>query len=344
MASTITELPGSATAATDLRRLQLGGSGGLQGLMMRDTGDQRSKIQKAMFDQSAEGISRAADLQRQSMLEGTFARGVGPSSITVDLAGRLGQEYNDAMARAGREAYIGAGSEERADLASQLGLYDSAFDRGTTGLQAEANVGQANASREQQGSQFDRSLAQNESQFGRSLSQQNSQFGQNLGLQYAQLAQSGSQFDKNLAFQGTQSDLNRELARWTQNDAQEFNAGENAATRSWTSGENAANRALTTGENAANRDLARWQTTTGQTFTGEQNDLTRALQKYLAESGQTFQGDEADANRALTLLLTEMQLEQQQNLSNDRLMAGGIASGIGGAANLTDWLLNYLKS
>src|SRR6185295_3415856 len=101
--------PGSSAASQAMRDLQLKGLAGLGGLLGQDTSAQRAKMEKSLYDASAEGINTAADRQRQAMLEGTFGRGVGSSSITLELAGRGQQEQNDALARAAREAYTQAG-------------------------------------------------------------------------------------------------------------------------------------------------------------------------------------------------------------------------------------------
>ena len=78
------ELPDSAAASQAMRDLQMGGLKGLQGLMSADTEAQRAQMQKALYKTSKRGINTAADRARQTMLEGTFGRGVGSSSILVE--------------------------------------------------------------------------------------------------------------------------------------------------------------------------------------------------------------------------------------------------------------------
>ena len=151
-------LPEASAAAQALRDLQMGATRGLQGLLSRDTTAERKAMEKALYKGQKQGINTAADRARAQMLEGTFGRGVGSSSILVELAGRGQQEHADALARARREAYTQAGAEERADLASALGLFNTTGSLATTGLQGEANVMLANLAREQQESQFSRNL------------------------------------------------------------------------------------------------------------------------------------------------------------------------------------------
>jgi hypothetical protein len=283
------DLPDTPAALAQMRALQSRSGGGLSSLMDQDTGAQRARVQRALYDASAEGINTAADRQRQTMLEGTFAHGVGPSSITVELAGRGQQEQGDALARAARDAYAGAGAEQRADLASQQGLYNTGFAAATAGLQGDANVALTNAAREQQESQFGRNLEFQGSENAANRSQQESQFGRNLGLSYDQLGQQESQFGRNLAFQGSENAANRA-----------FTGSENAANRAFTGGENAANRNLTSSEAALNRLFQGSESAAGRAFTGGENQANRALQQYLQESGQGFTAAQNQANRALT--------------------------------------------
>jgi hypothetical protein len=224
-------LPDAAGASAAMRALQMKSMGGLQGLLSQDTSAQRQKMQDALYATSSRGINTAADRARQTMLEGTFGRGVGSSSIGVELAGRQQQEQSDALAQAAREAFTQAGSEQRADLASQLGLAQGAFNSSTAGLQGEANVALANLAREQQASQFGQNLQFQGSQNDLNRQQAASQFSSNLGLNYAQLGQQANQFGQNLGFQGTQNDLNRQATLTGQQNQLDFTGSQNDATR-----------------------------------------------------------------------------------------------------------------
>ena len=81
-------LPDPTGASAAMRALQMKSMGGLQGLLSQDTSAQRQKIQDALYETSSRGINTAADRARQTMLEGTFGRGVGSSSILTEFAGR----------------------------------------------------------------------------------------------------------------------------------------------------------------------------------------------------------------------------------------------------------------
>jgi len=318
------ELPGSSAAAQSLRDLQMGATQGLQGLMTRDTAAQRKAMEDALYASSARGINTAADRARQTMLEGTFGRGVGSSSILTELAGRQQQEHSDALAQAAREAFTQAGAEDRAELASLLGLNQGAFNSATAGLQGEANVALTNLARQQQESQFGRNLAfqgsenaanraQAASQFGQNLglqqsqlAQQNAQFGQNLGLNYAQLGQQNAQFGQNLDFQGTQNQLARDAA-----------AAQSQA--------------------ALAQQMA--MLTQQQGFQGTQNDAQRELARYLAETGQTFTGQQNTQAQDAQLRNLMLTLEAQNQRAADSTAAGALGSGITGLGQLLAPLL-----
>ena len=144
------ELPDRATSGAGLRRLQMAGASGLEGLLDTTAGDLRRRaIEEALFERSSEDIGRAYTDTRQGIREENFGRGIGLSTITGDDLGRLERERNDALSRARREAFVTAGGESRADDAARLAAVGQAFNSGTTGLQGEANVGLANAGREQ---------------------------------------------------------------------------------------------------------------------------------------------------------------------------------------------------
>ena len=337
------ELPGASAAAQSMRDLQTGAMSGLQGLLSRDSAAERKKMEDAIYASSERGINTAADRARQTMLEGTFARGVGSSSILTELAGRGQQEHSDALAQAAREAYIQAGDQDRAELASLLGLNQGAFNSATAGLQGEANVALTNLARMQQESQFGRNLAfqgsenaanraQSASQFGQGLglqqqqlAQQNSQFGQSLGLQQNQLAQQGSQFDANLGLNYAQLGQN----------ASQFDASQ-----AFTGTQNQLNRDANVAAQQAQAQQAMALLNQQQAFSGTQNDATRELQRYLATQQQTFAGDQNQLNRNTDLEHLLLTLDAQDQRSRDALVAGGLGAGIGGAGTLLGSLLN----
>jgi hypothetical protein len=369
------ELPDSAAASQAMRDLQMGGLKGLQGLMSADTEAQRAQMQKALYKTSKRGINTAADRARQTMLEGTFGRGVGSSSILVELAGRQQQEHSDALAQAARDAYTGAGAEQRANLAAQLGLNTAGFNAATSGLQGEANVALANLARMQQESQFGRNLGFQGSENALNRAQAASQFGQNLGLQQSQLAQQASQFGQNLGFQGTQNQLNRDAAAAAQQLANQQAFGILGQQQQFAGGENAANRALQTylqqsgqdfagAQSQAQRDLTRYLQESGQQFTGTQNDAQRAMQAYLQQSGQDFSGTQNEAQRALAQSLqtgsqtfqggqNELQRQQQmqqfllslaqnEELASNRQAGTMVGAGMSGLTTLAGPLLAQL--
>lgn len=148
------DLPATPEALTGLRGLQTSGVRGLETLLAEGPTAARDAVERALFERAAETINRSADDLAREINEGTFARGVGVSTITSDMQQRLQRERMDALARARREAVVGAGAESRADYAARLAGLNQAFSAGTGGLQAEANVGLANTGREQQARQF----------------------------------------------------------------------------------------------------------------------------------------------------------------------------------------------
>lgn len=361
------ELPGSAAAAQSLRDLQMQATSGLSGLVNRDTTAARKKIEDALYASSAQGINTAAERARMAMLEGTFARGVGPSSITVELAGRGQQEHADALAKAARDAFTQAGSEDRADLASQLAALTSSGSLATSGLQGEANVALANLARQLQESQFSRNLQFQGSENAANRAQQAGQFGQNLGLQYAQLAQQGGQFDRNLAFTGQQNQANRDL---TTSEAALNRALQQMLLESqqtFSGGQAQLNRDFTGEQNQAARDAAAALQASSQNFTGEQNQynrelttsesaLNRTLQQLILDSqqnfagtqnqlGRDFTGQQNQAQRDANMQALLLQLANSQDLAKGSAISGGIGAGVTGLSALFGpFLAQYLKS
>lgn len=148
-------LPYPEDSMLGLRRLQMGGAYGLEGLLDPATAQaRRQQIEDDLFAEMQDDLTRAYTDTRQGIREENFGRGVGLSTITGDDLGRLEKERNDALISARRNARVAAGGESRADDAARLAAVGNAFASGTTGLQGEANVGLANAGREQQARQF----------------------------------------------------------------------------------------------------------------------------------------------------------------------------------------------
>jgi hypothetical protein len=349
---------GSTTGLLDLQRQAVTG---LQGLLGRDTTASRKAMQDALYKGQEEGINTAADRARAAMLEGTFGRGVGSSSILTELAGRGEQEHQDALARAQREAFTQAGSEDRADLASQLGMLQNAGALATTGIQGEANIRLADLARMQQESQFGRNLGFQGSENAANRAQSASQFQGTLGLQQAQLAQQGSQFGQNLEFQGSENAANRAAQQALAQQGYAFTGGQNQLNRdaqtalaqmgyNFTGGQNQLTRDQQTAlaergydftgtQNQANRDAQTALAQMGYNFTGDQAAQQRDLQKYLAESGQTFTGQQNQLTRDQSMQQLLLNLANQQDIAGGNRTAAGLTGGIGGLGNLLGPLL-----
>lgn len=146
-------LPASPEAAEAMRQLQRRAITGLEQLLIEEPAAVRDKIEQALYDRAAEVINRQATDLGRDIRESFFGRGVGASTMTTDMLGRLAREQLDALGRARREAFLGAGAESRASQAARLSALGSAYGAGTTGLQAEAGVGLTQTGREQQARQ-----------------------------------------------------------------------------------------------------------------------------------------------------------------------------------------------
>jgi hypothetical protein len=202
-------LPNSAAAAGGLRDLQTQAVGGLSTLMGQDYDAERQQFQDSLYAAQEEPLTRAMEDQLNRLVEGQFGKGMGGSTRTENMVGETNQQYFDALTRAGREAYLGAGAENRADLAARQGLYTGGFNAGTQGLQAEANVGLANAQNQQQAAQFGQNLDQQRYLQSQQLAQQQGQFDAQMQQNYAQLAQQASQFGATLDYNTQQALMNR---------------------------------------------------------------------------------------------------------------------------------------
>jgi len=358
------ELPGSSAASQAMRDLQLKGLAGLGGLLGQDTSAQRAKMERALYDTSAEGINTAADRQRAAMLEGTFGRGVGSSSITLELAGRGQQEQSDALARAARDAYTQAGAEQRADLASQLGLSQGAFNAATTGLQGEANVALANLARMQQESQFARNLGFQGGENALNRSAAASAQAANLGMQQQQLSQQASQFGQGLAFQGSQAQLNRDLSMAQQQaqmqqaltilaQQQGFQGTQADLNRAFANQQQQAgfgfqgtqadlNRAAALAAQQAGFNFTGSQTQQAQQFAAAQADLARQWQGTQTQGSQGFTAQQNQLNRDAGMAQLLLQIANQQQTAGDNRDAAAVGAGVGGATTLLGPLLAQL--
>jgi len=181
------ELPDTQGAMTGLRGLQTDAVGGFRSLLAADPAAARKAVEDAMYASQAEGINRQADQLGRGLEENAFSRGVGLSSIALDRSRDLDRERLDALGRASREAFIGAGNESRADQAARLSALGTAFNAGTSGLQGEANVGLTNAGRDMQANQFGANMGFQGFENALNRDQQNNQFNANLGLSNRQL-------------------------------------------------------------------------------------------------------------------------------------------------------------
>lgn len=169
----LTTLPDSPGAMARMRALQMQGMSGLEALMARDLSGERKTFEDAMFGEQAEDINYAMDKDMRTGLEAMGGRNMLTSSVTGDyVLAPLARERASRLASARRNAITTAGAEQRADLNSQMQMLGQAFNSGTTGLQSEQNVNQANANRQTQVSEAEKNRTQQESQFGRSLTQQ----------------------------------------------------------------------------------------------------------------------------------------------------------------------------
>lgn len=148
------EVPDAAGALERFRGLQTRSLSGLEELLAGGGARGRPEIESALFERSAEDINRAADRTRLMEREGTYARGVGTSSITNDRLADVDRERMDALGRARREAILGASAEARADESARLAALGQGYTTGTGGIQSEANIGFQNIGGEAAANQY----------------------------------------------------------------------------------------------------------------------------------------------------------------------------------------------
>jgi len=374
-----TSTPVSTTPATSsvntpayLSGLQEQGASGLSALLGQNFQDQWTAQKNALWKPARAAINTAADRQLQQALEGTFGRGVGSSTISVELQGRLEQERLDALARAKQSAISQAGQEVRADIASQLGLNQGALTSATQAIQAGANIDLAQAAQNQAAQQFAEQMGFSREQ----LAQQASQFGQNLQFQGGEnalnralqtnLAQMGFQNQANIlgmqqSFQGAENQLNRDaqmsLANLQGSLAQQLQQGQINATQAQYIYQGELQKELaaqnqsfqqmmlgqtqdwTGGQNELQRQLQLALQTGAQDFTAGQNELQRQLQMQMFTGGQDFTAQQNQLNRQQQMdYLTANQNWQAQQNDINRTNAN-ITGGASGLLSLIGYLL-----
>jgi hypothetical protein len=147
-------LPRAEEAKGALRDLQLGGVRGLETLLGADPNAGRARMEAAFYDPMAEQIDYDTDRAIRDANEVYGGRNVLTSTIPMDyMRAPLERERMQAKERARSNAITSAGSEMRADTNSQLQTLGAAFNTGTAGMQADANVESASAARGQQATQ-----------------------------------------------------------------------------------------------------------------------------------------------------------------------------------------------
>jgi len=184
------------------RNLQFQGATGLNQLANDPTNEARiNQLSQDIYQPQAQAINQAARTQQQQMLEGTFAKGVGSSSITEDLAGKLAQAQDTALGNAQQNAYVAARGQANQDLASYQNLMQGLYSAGTSGLQAEANVGLANAQNQMAAGQFGQGMQFTAQQNDANRALQQAM--QSTGFQFTgDQAALQRQFDQNMATMG----------------------------------------------------------------------------------------------------------------------------------------------
>ena len=149
--------PGSDAAMALARQTQAGGMQGLQSLYQtgaQDLPTNTGDIYKSILARSMDTLNTQRTALQRDLEEGTFARGVGLSTISGDMMSRLNRDYSDAGVRASEEANQFAGNEARQNYAARLAGAAQGASTGTAVLSNEENVGLTNAQRQQQGLQF----------------------------------------------------------------------------------------------------------------------------------------------------------------------------------------------
>jgi len=169
------DLPDTQSAMTGLRGLQGDSVTGLRALLGTDTTARAKEAADALYALDSDNINYEADRTLQSGLEGMNARNLLDSTITGDYVREpLERARLGALSRAKQSSVLGGSNQAIAEQNAQLTKLGQAFNSGTQGLQAEANVGLANTGREQQAGQFSQQLSSSERQAQLNREQQSS--------------------------------------------------------------------------------------------------------------------------------------------------------------------------
>ena len=283
--------------SSDLNALQAQYASGLADLLHSDTTAETRRIQDALFASSSEGINTAAERQRQQDVEGTFARGVGSSSIGVEMAGRLAQEHDDALARAARDAQTGAAAEERANRSTRLNELMGGFGAATTGIQGAANIDLAKSAQAQAASQFQ----------------------QNLGFQ-------GQQNTQAQAAQMALAQMQAQAQAAAQASGQAFTGAQNTQAQ-------AAQRAIAELQLQAQQAMRDGDFAHAQVLQDQAAKAQAALQQ--ASFGQQTSMQQAGFGQQTSL--TQMQLDAQAKRQQDQMLFNALAAGGSGLGSILDW-------
>jgi hypothetical protein len=328
-----------ATANIYNRSVQLQGLRGLSQLADDPQNEQRiTQLSQDIYQPQAQAINKAADLQQQQMLEGTFGRGVGNSTMTAALAGQLGQAREQALGNAQQNAYVAARGQANQDLAAYQNLAQGLFGAGTSGLQAEANVGLANAQNQMAAGQFGQGMQftaeQNDANRALQQAMQSSGFqftGDQAALQ--------RNFDQNMATMGYA------VQAGSQASNQRFQAAMQQSQQKWQQGQTTNNYAFQSAMLTAQQqyDAARllsqqnYQTIQDTRQQGFESQMLGSQQNFTAienAKNQGWQATQNEAQRQLQILLQTMQNAQAGDAQAKAMLNGNISAFIKGLVGI----------
>ena len=332
-------LPGDQQAMGQMRQTQQQGLSGLQSLAQDPTNEQRiNQLSQAIYDPQAQAINQAARLQQQQMLEGTFARGTGSSTITADLAGKLSQAQNQALANAQQNAYVAARGQANQDLSAYQNLAQGLFGAGTSGLQAEANVGLANAQNQMGAGQFGQGMqfTAEQNDANRALQQAMQSSGFQFTGDQAALQRS---FDQHLATMGYA------VQAGSQASNQRFQAAMQQSNQSWQGSQTRDSYAFQSAMLQAQQayDAARlqsqqnYQTIADTRQQGFESQMLGSQQNFTAmenAKNQGWQATQNEAQRQLQILLQTMQNAQAGDEQARAMINGNISAFIRGLVGI----------
>jgi hypothetical protein len=324
-------LPGDQAALGQMRQTQQQGLTGLQDLAQDPTNEARiNQLSSAIYNPQADAINKAAALQRQQMLEGTFKQGVGSSSMTAALAGQLGQAQDQALANAQQNAYVAARGQANQDLAAYQNLAQGLFGAGTSGMQAEANVGLANAQNQMGAGQFGQGMQftaeQNDANRALQQAMQSSGFqftGDQAALQRT--------FDQNMATMGYA------VQAGSQASNQRFQAAMQQSQQAWQQGQTTNNYAFQSAMLQAQQqyDAARlasqqnYQTIQDTRQQGFESQMLGSQQNFTAlenAKNQGWQATQNEAQRQLQIMLQTMQNAQAGDAQAKAMLNGNLSA------------------